>query len=78
MDYRESFFNYLRFEKRNSSHTVVAYKIDLDQFVQFCIEMVGEFNVKKIDAKIIRSWIVQLMENDLAARSVNRKVTTIK
>ncbi|MBK6282080.1 MAG: tyrosine-type recombinase/integrase [Draconibacterium sp.] len=78
MDYRESFFNYLKFEKRNSSHTVVAYKIDLDQFVQFCTEVVGEFNVKKIDAKIIRSWIVQLMENDLAARSVNRKVTTIK
>ena len=78
MDYRESFFNYLRFEKRNSSHTVVAYKIDLDQFVQFCIEMVGEFNVKKVDAKIIRSWIVELMENDLSARSVNRKVTTIK
>lgn len=78
MDYRESFFNYLKFEKRNSSHTVVAYKIDLDQFVQFCTEVVGEFNVKKVDAKIIRSWIVQLMENDLSARSVNRKVTTIK
>ena len=57
---------------------MVAYKIDLDQFVQFCIEMVGEFNVKKVDAKIIRSWIVELMENDLSARSVNRKVTTIK
>jgi integrase/recombinase XerC len=78
MDYRESFFNYLKFEKRNSPHTVVAYKIDLDQFVLFCTEMVGEFNVKRIDAKIIRSWIVQLMENDLSARSVNRKVTTIK
>jgi len=78
MDYRESFFNYLKYEKRNSSHTVVAYKIDLDQFVQFCIEVVGEFNVKKVDAKIIRSWIVELMENDLSARSVNRKITTIK
>jgi integrase/recombinase XerC len=78
MDYRESFFNYLKFEKRNSSHTVVAYKIDLDQFVQFCTEVVGEFNVKRVDAKIIRSWIVQLMENDLSARTVNRKVTTIK
>ena len=78
MDYRESFFNYLKFEKRSSSHTVVAYKIDLDQFVQFCTEVVGEFNINKIDAKIIRSWIVQLMENDLSARSVNRKVTTIK
>jgi integrase/recombinase XerC len=78
MDYRESFFNYLKFEKRSSSHTVVAYTIDLDQFVQFCTEVVGEFNVFNIDAKIIRSWIVQLMENDLSARSVNRKITTVK
>lgn len=78
MDYRESFFNYLKFEKRYSSHTLIAYTIDLDQFVQFCMEVVGEFNVKKVDAKIIRNWIVQLMENDLSARSVNRKITTIK
>jgi integrase/recombinase XerC len=40
--------------------------------------MVGEFNVKKVDAKLVRSWIVLLMENELSARSVNRKITTIK
>lgn len=78
MVYQESFINYLTFEKRCSSHTVVAYKNDLDQFVQFCVQMVGEFNVKKVDAKLVRSWIVQLMENELSARSVNRKITTVK
>ncbi len=78
MGYQESFINYLTFEKRSSSHTVVAYKNDLDQFVQFCVQMVGEFNVKKVDAKLVRNWIVQLMENELSARSVNRKITTVK
>lgn len=78
MSYQESFVNYLKFEKRCSSHTVVAYKNDLDQFVQFCIEVVGEFNVKKTDSKLVRSWIVHLMENKLSARSVNRKITTVK
>lgn len=78
MSYQESFINYLTFEKRCSSHTVVAYKNDLDQFVQFCTQMVGEFNVKKTDAKLVRNWIVQLMENELSARSVNRKITTVK
>jgi len=78
MDCQESFINYLKYEKRCSSHTVVAYKNDLDQFVQFCVQMVGEFNVKKVDAKLVRSWIVQLMENKLSARSVNRKITTVK
>lgn len=78
MDYRESFIDYLKYEKRCSSHTVVAYKNDLDQFVQFCTKMVGEFNVKETDSKLVRSWIVQLMENELTARSVTRKITAVK
>ena len=78
MDYRESFFNYLKFEKRSSSHTVVAYKIDLDQFVEFYTELIGEFDVNRVDSKIIRNWIVLLMEKGISARSVNRKVTTLK
>ena len=78
MDYRESFFNYLKFEKRSSSHTVLAYRIDLDQFVHYSTEVIGEFDVKKVDAKLIRNWIVLLMEKELSARSVNRKITTLK
>jgi len=78
MGYQESFINYLKYEKRCSSHTVIAYKNDLDQFVLYCTEVVGEFNVKKVDAKLVRGWIVLLMEKKLSARSVNRKITTIK
>jgi integrase/recombinase XerC len=78
MGYQESFVNYLKFEKRCSSHTVLAYKNDLDQFVQFSAEVVGEFNVKKTDSKLVRSWVVYLMESKLSARSVNRKITTVK
>jgi integrase/recombinase XerC len=57
---------------------VVAYNIDLDQFVLYCTEMVGDFNVKKVSTKLVRNWIVHLMEQNLSPRSVNRKVTTIK
>ena len=78
MNYQESFINYLKYEKRNSSHTVLAYKKDLDQFVSFCTEMVGEFDVKRPDAKLVRSWIVSLMEQGLTPRSVNRKISTLK
>jgi integrase/recombinase XerC len=78
MDYQESFINYLTFEKRNSSHTVTAYKKDLDQFVHFCTEMVGVFNVKGTDNRLVRSWIVHLMEQKYTPRSVSRKVSTIK
>ncbi len=78
MSYQESFINYLKYEKRFSSHTVVAYKNDLDQFVQYCTVVVGEFIVNRVDAKLVRSWIVHLMEQELSPRSVNRKVSTIK
>jgi integrase/recombinase XerC len=78
MDYQESFISYLQFEKRSSSHTVTAYQNDLDQFVQYCIKLVGEFNVNNVDAKLVRSWVVQLMGNGLNPSSVNRKVTTVK
>lgn len=78
MNYQESFISYLKYEKRNSSHTVTAYKKDLDQFVQFCTERVGEFDVKRVDAKLVRSWIVSLMEQQYTPRSVNRKISTVK
>lgn len=78
MSYQESFISYLKYERRYSPHTVVAYKNDLDQFVLFCTEVVGEFNVKIIDSKLVRSWVVALMEQLLSPRSVNRKVTAVK
>ncbi|MFA7491366.1 MAG: site-specific integrase, partial [Mariniphaga sp.] len=78
MDYQESFISYLRYERRNSSHTVIAYKKDLDQFVTFCTEMAGEFDIKGVDGKLVRSWIVSLMEGGYTPQSVNRKVSTIK
>ena len=46
--------------------------------MQFCTERVGDFHVKNVDAKLIRSWVVELMGQKLSERSVNRKVSTIK
>jgi integrase/recombinase XerC len=78
MNYQESFINYLKYEKRVSSHTSVAYKNDLGQFVQFCTEMSGEFNIKRVNAKLLREWVIFLIESGITPRSVNRKISTIK
>lgn len=78
MGYQESFIDYLKYEKRYSPHTVVAYKNDLDQFVDYCTILVGDFNVKEIDSKTVRNWVINLMENETSPRSVARKVTTLK
>ena len=78
MKYQESFLNYLKYEKRYSAHTLTAYENDLGQFVLYSIEMSGDFNVKNVNSKFIRDWVVALMEAGLSARSVNRKVSTLK
>jgi len=78
MNYQESFLNYIRYEKRSSAHTLVAYKNDLGQFVLYCTEMVGDFNVKEVNSKFVRNWVVALMESGLTPRSVNRKLSTLK
>ncbi|HKM93195.1 MAG TPA: tyrosine recombinase XerC [Prolixibacteraceae bacterium] len=78
MSFAEEFYKYLQFEKRYSAHTLVAYKTDLGQFIQFMNEVVGEFNYNEVTRKHIRSWVVRLMDSGVSARSVNRKVTTLK
>ncbi len=78
MNYQESFINYLKFEKRCSPHTVVAYKKDLDQFMVFCTGMVGEFDVKEVSPKLVRNWVVDMMEQHYTPRSVNRKVSSVR
>jgi integrase/recombinase XerC len=74
----EDFYKYLQYEKRYSAHTLVAYKTDLGQFIQFMDELVGDFNCKDVTRKHIRSWVVSLMDSGVSPRSVNRKVTTLK
>jgi integrase/recombinase XerC len=78
MKYRESFINYLKYEKRYSSHTTLAYEKDLDQFVLFCTETVGDFNIKEADSKLLRSWVLSLMERGYRPQSIKRKVSSVK
>jgi integrase/recombinase XerC len=78
MDYQESFIHYLRYEKRNSSHTVVAYENDLKQFILFGTEKIEKFELIKTDRKTVREWVVHLMENKFSSRSVHRKVSTLQ
>ncbi len=74
----ELFFSYLKYEKRYSTHTITAYENDLGQFVLFGKQLVEDFHVEQADYHLIREWIVSLMNNGTKARSVNRKISTLK
>ena len=78
VNYTEKFIEYLEFSRRCSAHTVSAYRKDLEQFSDY---MKAEFDVDDInesDYRMIRSWLVMMMENKISARSVNRKISTLK
>ena len=73
----KDFLDYLRFEKRFSDHTIKAYQIDLSEFISFSdINNLKDFS--SISSSFIRSWIVELIENGLKAKSVNRKLAALR
>jgi len=78
MSPQESFINYLKYEKRYSHLTAVAYKKDLDQFEEFFIQTIGDFNVEGINDKVARQWVVFMMDIGLSARTVNKKISALK
>ncbi|MBK5719321.1 tyrosine recombinase XerC [Dysgonomonas sp. Marseille-P4677] len=74
----EKYIKYLRYEKNFSLHTEISYSTDLQQFSEFLKEHFPEIDIKAADSDIIRLWIVSLMEAKISARSVNRKLSTLK
>lgn len=74
----EKFLEYLQFEKRYSPHTITSYKKDLEDFSHFFLRTESSDNLAKADKKIIRNFIVELSENDISKRSVNRKLSSLR
>jgi integrase/recombinase XerC len=75
---KQRFLAYLQYEKRYSLNTVTAYRIDLDQFFDYLNKQYNISDIQAVTHLIIRSWLVTLMENGIGARSVTRKLTTLK
>lgn len=80
MELSKQFLDYLSKEKRYSEHTVAAYSSDLVQFETYLMANFGsDLNqASEISHSYIRSWIVDLMEEGISPRSINRKLSTLK
>jgi integrase/recombinase XerC len=74
----QAFFNYLRFEKRYSQHTLVAYQNDLEQFFAYISSQYGTIVLEDIAGTAIRSWLAELKGDKMTAKSINRKVSSLK
>lgn len=77
MDLR-SFLSYLKSEKRYSSHTIKAYETDLQQLQQFLLTTFETNDLLTVSHTHLRSWMVSLMEQGIIARSINRKISSLK
>jgi integrase/recombinase XerC len=74
----EQFIQYLRYEKNYSTHTVVAYECDLTHFLEYVEHQFGVTDPTILDSDMLRSWMVNLLEGGMTARSVNRKLSSLK
>jgi len=75
---KDKYIDYLRYEKRYSAHTILAYQTDLDDFSDFLSMQYNISDLLVADHTLIRSWLISLIERKISARSVNRKLSTLK
>ena len=76
--YVQSFIDYLKFEKRYSVHTIRSYQDDLVQFFDFLNTQFGKLTLKEISSSFVRSWLASLKDDAVTARTINRKISTLK
>lgn len=74
----QSFIDYLKFEKRYSVYTIRSYHDDLIQFFSFLHTQYGSLKLKEVSQRFIRSWLASLKDDHVTARTINRKISTLK
>lgn len=72
----EQFIQYLQFEKRFSPLTVTAYQKDLNQFLVFLA--LSESELLIVTHQQVRSWMVELMDQGNEAKTINRKISSLR
>lgn len=71
------FETYIQSEKRYSEHTLVAYRNDLIQFFEY-VGIQNKNELTEVSSKLIRGWMVALVNEGYTNKSVNRKLSTLR
>lgn len=74
----DSFLRYISFEKRYSQHTVKSYQNDLIQFEQYAQQQFNISSLSEATQLMVRSWVLSLMDEGTSARTVNRKIASLR
>lgn len=71
------FLQYLRFEKRYSPHTLLAYQKDLEQFDSYLSQEFSMNDLKLITHFHIRGWLAGMKGEKQTSRTINRKISSL-
>ena len=74
----QPFLDYLKFEKRFSQHTVISYQTDLVAFFDYLQLSYGGVPLEQLTHIYIRSWLASLKDEGMTAKSINRKISTLR
>ena len=71
---KDLFIDFIKNQKRYSEHTIRAYKVDLDQLIDYLGEDRRIINLKKYD---LHEYISSISKN-ISSKSLSRKIATVK
>lgn len=74
----DRFIQYIETEKRYSALTVKAYRRDVDRFALYLKEAYEVRDLTKVTPHLVKSFLVNLKEEGLSNRSINRMISTLK
>lgn len=74
----QPFLDYIKFEKRFSRHTIVSYETDLVAFFDYLQRTYDGVPLEQLTHIYVRSWLAFLKDNDMTAKSINRKISTLR
>lgn len=74
--YIKSFSDYLLKERNYSVHTHESYVRDVTQYIAFSAAQ--EENTEVPNDKSLRKWVRELSKNNIASKSIHRKVSSVK
>lgn len=78
--YIELYAFFLKNEKNYSNYTIVSYRSDLIQFFNYLklYRILKDDKIEYVDRSVMRKYIVYLKKSDYSARSISRKISTVR
>jgi integrase/recombinase XerD len=76
--YIDEWMNYLYIERGMSRQTVAAYNLDIIQYTNYMVNVLGISQLQAITQDDIINFISHLTDRNLKPRTIKRKITSIK